>query len=422
MTGEKQETITRRHFLKKLGAVGATVIAAPVISSAESLFSPEQQQPFPLPGDFLPHPKKLESQNKSQEITPSALPKKENEERIWRKENPTNMPPAAYRSAMAWDEKNQCYILHGGYTGISSHNETWSYQNGDWKKIEQGSTPPLHGHKIVDTPYGLVMFGGVKPTTSNQYVDSNEFFCFTGTTWEKLIPETSGIKIPGLQGMGMVYNPELKSIWIMGGASGSDVFLSDVTFELMLPGVWSTESGWYFRGVGNQGNLNINRIFEPLAFTLPSNPEIYLYGGCGYDQGGGVGVFSNSLWQIKTIATAIEVSKANWPLVDFAGAIRGGFDNKHNQLLLHSGRQTYFFGSDYKQSVVFEKANNSWAKISSVLNPPATEKPATALNPNNSELLCFGGASWDGSKWIFSNDTWRCNYNYKIYLPTLQKP
>lgn len=420
MAEEKKDLVSRRRFLGLLGKAGITVAGASLLRPAESLFSQEPSKPVALPGDFFPQVSNP-AVKVQVEISPSALPEKENRDRDWKKENPTNMPPAAYRSAMAWDEKNQCYILHGGYTGTTSHNETWSYKNGDWTKIEQGSTPALHGHKIVDTPQGLIMFGGVKPVSPGQYTDSNEFFRFTGTSWEKIVPDSFGAKIPGLQGMGMVYSQEHKSIWIMGGASGPDVSLSDATFELLLPGVWSPNSEWVFQGKGYQGSLNINQIFEPLAFTLPDNPDIFLYGGCGYDQGGGVGVYSNKLWDIKGVNTGIQVSNADWPLTDFAGAVRGGFDIKRNQLLLHSGRQTNFFGSNYQQSVVFEKTNNSWARIISPINPPTVEKPASAINPNNSELLRFGGSIWNGSKWVFSNETWRCNFMYKSFIPISKK-
>lgn len=353
---------------------------------------------------------------------------------MWAEDKPAHAPPPTYRSAIAYDSKNDRWVLHGGYIGReTNHNQTWAYKNGDWTKLEEGSTKAIYGHSIIDTPEGLVMFGGIEilPNKRESAI-LNEFRILkedtSGSRWETFVPETQNNqnqRIPALQGIGAVYDPNTESVWILGGASllANRWLLSDTTYQLYLPGKYSKDKGWYLRGVGYQGRTNYHEVVQPLAFMQPGDKKIYLYGGAGYDRGGGIGVFSNELWVIKQTETNIEVSAGTWPKADYAGRIHGAFDPGRNQLVLHSGRATFFFGPDWQESVIYDVKSGAWAKVASTNYPPTVVGPTIATNPKTGEFLRFGGASynWNTKEWEYSHQTWRCSPVYTLRLPVMRK-
>jgi hypothetical protein len=260
--------------------------------------------------------------------------------------------------------------------------------------------------------------GGVKSLEDGSFATSSEIYLLKNDSqvWEKIEPEvsTAGGKVPQLQGQGMIYNPETKSIWIMAGGFGSPVQLADVTYELSLPGVVS--ENWYFNGRGCRED-NYYPVFEPLAFVLPGDKSVYLYGGIGKDRGGGEGVYSTDLWKISQDNTNIVVEKANWPLVDYGGGVRGGFDIEQNQLVLHAGHPTFFLGYPYQETVEYDKTKNEWFKLSS-LDPKVVDKPAVAMNLKTGEMLRFGGSYYDENhSAVWSDETWVCKPIHKTSLP-----
>lgn len=409
---EEAQKISRRTFLKLAGLVGLDAVT----------------------GGTLPTQAQSPSSAKEEQEIQWALPKKEDKSRMWAEDKPAHAPPPTYRSAIAYDSKNDRWVLHGGYIGReTNHNQTWVYKNGDWTKIEEGSTKAVYGHSIIDTPAGLVMFGGVEilPNKKESAI-SNEFRILkedaTGVRWEKFVPETPYNKpIPSLQGIGSVYDPGTESIWILGGADLShdktSWILSNTTFQLYLPGKYSKEKDWYLRGIGYQGQTNYYAVVQPLVFMQPGDEKIYLYGGIGYDRGGGVGIFSNELWTIKPVETNIEVTAGNWPKADYAGEMHGGFDASRNQMVLHSGRATFFFGPDWQESVVYDVKNSTWAQVASINYPPTVVGPTVAMNPKTREFLRFGGASYNSNtkEWEYSHQTWRCSPVYTLRFPIMYK-
>lgn len=422
----EQNEITRRDFIK---GVAATILGLKygrsLVANAENSAQTGKNWPI-APGSYK-EPEKAEVSGVKTTTEISRLPEKEKNDREWKKIITKVFPPPSQRSALTYCQKRDSFILHGGYGYDANHNETWEFKNKQWSLIEKGSTPSLHGHKIVETPEGLVMFGGVKLLSGGSYETSNKFYLFSETKncWQELSPsmETSEGGVDGLQGMGMVYNNETRSVWILAGGFGNPVQLSDGIHELFLPGVWNkNDPNWFYRGMGTETTKNYHPVFEPLAFTYPGDNSAYLYGGIGGDRGGGVGIYSNELWRIYPSNTNVIVNQEAIPFVDYGGSVKGGYDLKSKQLILHAGRPLFYFAYPYSESVEYDKETNSWYKVASPENPPVRGEPAVAMNFSTGELLCFGGSYYDqNGQAQWSTETWICRPIYKIHLPFVQK-
>lgn len=410
--------MSRRHFVQVafatlgVGALSLT-IGYPGITSADT----------PLIGDYPP---KSTSQIKilggGSEPLPS-LPEKEKDNRSWYKIETTLKPPRSYRSAICWSEGLNGFLMHGGFSYDANHNETWLFRENKWSKLEQGSTPFLHGHKIVDTPLGVIMFGGVIKLPNGTYGTSNQFFIYNENqiTWENLTPKWESARpVPSLQAMGMVYNPKTRSVWIMGGGVGNPVEVSDVTYELFLPGAWDSIDDWYLRGMGYRGYFNYLPIFEPLAYCIPDDQATYLYGGLGPDGLGNV-LPSTKSYRIINIDHDIQIEPSGLTEVDYGGTLRGGYDQKRQELILHSGAPMNFWMPPYRETIEFKMTDLSWYRIKSPTNPPVYDKPAVAINTAG-EMLRFGGSYYNlNHQPQFSNETWLLKPIYRAYLPLTQK-
>ena len=151
--------ITRRDFLKILGLAGAATAVESLIGG--KIAKAESLTHFPeVPGDLASLESDRDKLLQNAPAEKSALPEITNDNRVWRKENPQSHPPGSYRSALTYSEQRKSYILHGGWTGEKNHSQTWEYKNSSWRMLDEGSTPKLHGHKMVDTPEGIVLYGG----------------------------------------------------------------------------------------------------------------------------------------------------------------------------------------------------------------------------------------------------------------------
>lgn len=415
MSKEGPSKISRRHFLKIGGAAAVVVLVDPMgIISAEA---PVQRRQ--IIGDYLPE---FLTKNKiagggSEPLI--SLPEQEKDDRSWNKIETSLKPPETYRSAMSWSDKLGGFLLHGGWGNNNNHNETWIFKDNQWSNLEKGSAPSLHGHKMTETPLGVVMFGGVIKQPNGTYDTSDQFFLYNQdkNIWEKLSFKWESIhSSPRLQGMGMVYNPETKSVWIMGGGSGSPVQTSDSTFELFIPGA-SDANDWYLKGMGYLGSFNYPQVFEPLAYCVPGDSATYLYGGLGPDGQGNV-LASTKSFKITNVETNIQVAYSNLPLIDYGGTLRGGYDRRKQELVLNSGRSANFFQPPYQETMEIGK-DHMWYKIKSPLNPPVYDKPAVAIS-STGEMIRFGGNYYDSKgQPQFSDETWLCKPISRVYLPLI---
>ncbi|MCL4366773.1 hypothetical protein M1563_01245 [Patescibacteria group bacterium] len=412
--------ISRRSFVKTAGlAAGSIFMPQPF-----SIHSPESTaSPIVFPGDLII--KKDATNPQTESVTEFGhLPEKTTDSRFWRQVETPCAPPPAYRSACCFSQERGSFILHGGYAYGANHSQTWEFKENHWQQLEEGSTLSLHGHKMVETPLGLLIYGGVILQPKGDFDISDKFYLFDNKTnhWQEIIPDCYYPQDkPALQGIGMTYHPETKSVWIFGGAFGKDVTLGNNTYCLLLPNNYYSKN-WYILGRGYSNGETYRAVFEPLAYVKPEDQNIYLYGGEGYDRGDGSGIYSNELWQIHLDETNIISTLSSNPRVDYAGAVRGGYDIKRRQLVLHSGEPTFILYPPYNESVEYDEDSQMWLKIASAANPQAMGRPAAAMNSLTGEVMRFGGSYYDQNHTAqWSNQTWICSPSYKTRLPLVNR-
>ncbi len=354
---------------------------------------------------------------------PAGLPETEKSTRSWFKLETKLKPPESIRSAICWSKSLNGFLLHGGWVYDTSHNETWLFKGNEWTQIEEGSTPSLHGHKISETPLGVVMYGG-SFKEGEIYKESNQFYLFNQkkNVWENLTVkwEDSLRPPPALNGSGMVYNPKTRSVWIIGGGYSNDIgkFMpSDGITELFLPGAWDSEN-WYLKQTGNLNWANFYiSLFEPLAYCIPNDPATYLYGGQGPDGLGNV-LPSTISFKISKSITGLQIESSSLPGIDYGGTLRGGYDPLRKELLLHSGEPHDFWSSPYRETLAIGE-DNIWYQVKSSPNPPVCNMPAVAVDTAG-KMIRFGGAHYDGqNRPVYLNETWMLLPSAKIYLPEL---
>jgi hypothetical protein len=115
---------------------------------------------------------------------------------------------------MAADPFANTALLFGGVGGLTSYNETWSYDGTDWTQLFPTNSPTFKfytglAHDFVRGVY--VMYGG-NATYTSQGVD--ETWEFDGATWTQQFPATN----PGkLGGHAMVYDLLRNRVVLYGG-------------------------------------------------------------------------------------------------------------------------------------------------------------------------------------------------------------
>jgi hypothetical protein len=100
-------------------------------------------------------------------------------------------PTGIYNAAMGYDKEQRELIRFGGWNGKSRINETWSFRNNKWNKLESNNNPTSRNHSdmVFDAKNKrIVLFGG--------HDGDNVFggvWEYTNLKWKK-ISETKPIK------------------------------------------------------------------------------------------------------------------------------------------------------------------------------------------------------------------------------------
>lgn len=147
----------------------------------------------------------------------------------WTQVNPTVQPTARAGHAMAANPVADSILLFGGVGGLSSYNQTWSYNGTNWTQLFPANSPPYRFYTglVYDLTRGVyVMYGGNATYTSQ---GNNQTWEFDGTTWTQRFPATN----PGnLGGHAMVYDGPRQRVVLYGGIrTVGPIVDSDETWE-----------------------------------------------------------------------------------------------------------------------------------------------------------------------------------------------
>ena len=402
--------LPRRGFLQVATAALSSLFIPPQVFNLTLPEQPKNLVAKIKSGDFG-----SDGNNYPEKPAEYSLPAEIVTDRKWERILSTENPPASYRQASVYCSSRESTVIHGGWDGVSNRSETWELKNKQWSLLEAGSTPPLSGHKMVNTPHGLFMFGGV--ITSNEYSNKAYLFNFNNSQWQEI--SFSGDLLSPLQGMGMMYDQKENVVWVVGGAKGMGITNSISLFRppTEVGGVWQHQK---LGQMSETGTLPL--LFEPFVYQRGNDGRVMVYGGLRQESTRRVDsnyVYELGYHQDSNYGLIADVQISTQPLVDYAGPVGGGFDLKKGRLVLNGGSTPNLFGQiNWPESVDYSQKENKWRTVSADGGPRWVTKAAGAMD-DKGNYYRFGGVYYvDGDPYgHFSNETWILKSVYNTHLP-----
>lgn len=412
--------VSRRDFLK-LSAATVVGLALPrgirEVLQSGSVRAPEDYQASGVGVNQAP----------KQNLENYALPEIETTQRQWEKIPVQEKPPAGYRQASVWHPGRESFIIHGGWGNDGNMNQTWEFKDKEWNKLEEGSTGKLSGHKMVCTPSGIFMYGGVRDVGGGKYQPTNKGYLLdesdAGCSWKEIVFDQKNGELPeARQGMGMVYDRSNNVVWIIGGADIGGI--SANIGWIRLPD--DNLNSWRYQRVRQFDETGtLPYVFEPLVFAVDGKEPIYVYGGLRKNNN--ILINSASSFRVSHQVdiyneVIADVAQSGWPEADYAGPVRGGYDPKRGQLVLSDGTSPDFWVSNkWKQSVQYDLAKGRWETISSRNNPISADKTAEAIDMETGNIFRFGGVNYPTAYGVLLDETWVLKPMNEIYLPIVSR-
>ena len=124
----------------------------------------------------------------------------------WIQQYPSNRPPARSAHAMVYDSKRARVLAFGGRQESTELrgkftllNDLWAWQNGDWRQLDPGTSPPVRQH--ADMAYDrvrdrVVLFGGYRYAADGKTIEPMyDTWEFDGSTWTEVQGLSAGPKV-----------------------------------------------------------------------------------------------------------------------------------------------------------------------------------------------------------------------------------
>lgn len=134
----------------------------------------------------------------------------------WYELDVSSAPRASLAGAVAYDSIIGAAVLFGGQWEGGWLNETWLWQNGQWRNLTPAESPePREKHAMAYDPIRgrVVLFGGVRG--EDEFQDTWEW---DGANWHRMEP----VHTPGPRCChAMAFDPSLQAVILHGGWRGS---------------------------------------------------------------------------------------------------------------------------------------------------------------------------------------------------------
>jgi hypothetical protein len=341
---------------------------------------------------------------------------------LWTKLTPKTSPTARWGAAMAYDAKDGCVVLYGGFNGTAVLSDTWEFASGQWSKLTtKGHPAPVAFASFADDPAAghVVLFGGVNLTGA-----------LSSATWEYVSGKWTKLtlaKSPQAREMSsMAYDAPAQQVVLYGGRNSTGKSLNDTwTFS---SGAWTNVSTVYdppgrslaaiayapetgavvlFGGFTGSQVLSSTWIFAQGNWTKvssefhPSDREgmamadgtntsgPLLFGGESY-----TGTLLNDLWTINGTTWTHLLLPLPAPRINAAMT----YDQADGYVLLYGG---YANGNDLSDT--WKYSNGVWTELHPTVSPGARDHAAMTYDATDGYVLLFGGHSPNGS---YLDDTW----------------
>jgi len=223
-------------------------------------------------------------------------------------------PSARYLASLAFDAARSEYVLFGGETGTGTSGETWTFDGARWTERHPAHTPPPRRNAAMAYDAGrkvVVMYGGLIPDQA-EGTEGDDTWTWDGTDWTPVGSARGG---PGpREGARMVDTPD--GVLLFGGRISNIKYYGDVwsfdgaRWKLVAtnsptgpPGRASAEVAWdsghgillVFGGVGRNVDGGPGAQGVPLADTwvltpvdwvaaIPTGPPSIAFGDAVWDE------------------------------------------------------------------------------------------------------------------------------------------
>jgi hypothetical protein len=302
----------------------------------------------------------------------------------WKKLSPGTSPSARLGPAMAYDPVSKKIVLFGGF-GTTYLNDTWTFDGTTWTKQQTSVAPPVRTGSAMgfDKPtQKLVMFGGFNGKhTRAGYLNDTWLWDGATSTWTQAQMKSSPPRATGA----VTFTDPVTGRTIMFG--GYDYF------KPKFP-VYSTTWRWtgtawhklhpatspYPRGWG-------------IAALDPVRKNVVLTGGNGDTiRTDNTWTWDGNNWTQQFPSTQVQA-------LTFAGI---AFDPE-SQLVIVFGGWGGDNGQDSNQTWSWDGTN--WVLLNPAKSPSARDGLGMAYDPNNHEVVMFGGEDAINGQEL--RDTWK---------------
>ena len=298
--------------------------------------------------------------------------------------------PVSGHTNVVYDEKRKVYIMYGGDGNIApplsldAERETWQFNYSDkkWTNLSPAHHPnsaELHSMVYDKSAEAIILFGGSNGTNLNETWKFNS----TGD-WEQLFPST----VPSVS--------STKSVMTYDSKRNVSVLYS-------IYGTWeynATANNWTNKtsGVQPTGVFSLGMAYDP-----DRNVTVLFGGGTTY---------TNETWEYNGTGwknVTSQLSGTFPPKGKYEGAMV--YDSLRKKIVLAGGD---LIVAPWVSDKVFEYNGTGWSNKSLL---PEIRHASVVFNPAINKTLLFYGRTWEGSTFVYMNDTLEYNATEEDFNP-----
>jgi Galactose oxidase, central domain len=303
----------------------------------------------------------------------------------WTKLSPATSPSARVYSTMAYDPVSKKIVLFGGFGQQMYLQDTWTFDGTTWSKQQTPVAPPARTTACMafdKRTHKLVMFGGFDgKATKSAYLNDTWLWDGATSTWTQATMKSPPPRASGPMGF---TDPLTGRAMMFGGYD---------YFKPKFP-VYSTTWGWtgtawhklhpatspYPRGWG-------------IAALDPVTKNVVLTGGDGDT------IRTDNTWTWDGTNWTQLFPSTQIPMLLSAGI---AFD-ADSQLVIAFGGWGASNGQEMNQTWSWDGTN--WVLLNPAKSPSARDGLGMAYDPNNHQVVMFGGEVAIKGKQL--RDTWK---------------
>jgi hypothetical protein len=313
----------------------------------------------------------------------------------WTQKQTSAAPSLRNGPGMVFDVARGKTVLFGGFGGVNTLGDTWTFDGTSWLQANLAVAPPARtapGMSYDSGRSATVLFGGFDTVLGHL----NDTWEWNGTTWTQRNPPVAPA---ARRYQAMSYDGARQRTVLFGGLSGTNTVLGDT---------WEYD-GTTWTQVASTGPSP--RQCPMLCYDPVRNETVLFGGGTASTVNNETWVWNGTTWTQRTPATSP------------AARLQGGmaFDPARGKVVLYGGGSAGW-ATNYSDTWEWDGTNWSPTPLGrgdGGWNPGARDGHTMAYDPRSERIVLHGGESasgcladvwsWDGSGWT-------------LHLPTATAP